>query len=225
MIKVKNVSKSFGGVQALHNVSFECKNGQILGLVGPNGSGKSTLLNIISGLLKLDDGSVKVSGGFSRTFQDSRLWESLSVIDHLTIPLKSGNPFVALGDFRVDYNKVDEILKRVGLLEHKQRKVQDLSYGQRKLLEIGRALSSNPINLLLDEPFAGLSLSMSQKLKEIIQEELQNDSAIIIVEHDISLIRKLCNEVVVLNAGEVLESGLADDIFHKPSVIEAYLGK
>jgi ABC-type branched-subunit amino acid transport system ATPase component len=225
MIIIDDIYKSFDGIRALNGVSFSCKDGTITGLVGPNGSGKSTLLNILSGLINADTGSLKLVGGFSRTFQDSQLWESLTVKDHLIMSAKPRNPFLAMLNFNTEDCEVDSILVDVGLLREKNKLVCDLSYGQRKMLEVGRALATKSKNYLFDEPFAGLSPEMSMRLKEIILREAQSGATIIVVEHDISLIKQICDEVIVLSAGQVLESGKAEDVFNRPTVIEAYLGK
>jgi len=225
MIEVKHVSKNFGGSAALSSVTFSCMEGTITGLVGPNGSGKSTLLDVMTGILSADEGVVHISGSSGRTFQDVRIWEHMTVAERILLALKSRNLFSALFDFSKHHGDLEVILDRVGLSDQADSEARHLSYGQRKLLEIGRAIATPSKNLFLDEPFAGLFPEMVERVKKIIRAEALAGKAIVLVEHDTAVIRDLCEAVLVLDAGRVIEIGEVDEVFSRASVIEAYLGK
>lgn len=219
-LEIKNVYKSFGGIKALHNVSLTAQAGNITGIIGPNGSGKSTLINILTGIIKADSGTFSVSNlekentdnKFARTFQDSRLWGHMTVLDTILIAHN-------------DKIKAVEIIKKVKLDHHIHTQARHLSYGQRKLLEIGRAIAAEPAVLLLDEPFAGLHPETIIHVKEILSEQKKKNTAIILIEHDMNIIRDLCDYVYVLDAGMNIAEGKANEVLENKEVIRAYLGK
>ncbi len=224
MITASHISKSFGGIHAVRDVSFSCGEGTILGLIGPNGSGKSTLLNILTKMISSYFGTITMNGDFGRAFQEVRLWEHMTVLEHMLLMTQSHGVLASLGEYSSVTSRARAVIERVGLSEFIEKEVRFLSYGQRKLLEIGRAIATGAPNLFLDEPFAGLFPEMVERVQNIIQEEKARGASIVLIEHDMSVIRKLCDKVVVLNAGEVLCEGGVEEVLSNPQVIQAYLG-
>lgn len=225
MIQVTKISKYFGGICALHEVSFHCASGTIMGLVGPNGSGKSTLIHVLTSMLTYDSGHVEIHGGFGRTFQDVRVWEQMTVLENVLLMTQEHHPVTSLFEFYPDETFARRIIERVGLVSHMHIQAKYLSYGQRKLLEIGRALALNASNLFFDEPFAGLFPEMIERVKAIVREEKARGVSIVLIEHDMSVIRELCDTIVVLDAGHIIASGNPEEVLADARVIEAYLGK
>ena len=225
MIRTENISKHFGGIHALRSVSITCHNGQVTALIGPNGSGKSTLVNVLTGLIAKDAGSVTFDGTVGRTFQDSRLWGHMTVYETLLMSIGTKTPLRSLFVFRENRARVEELLSRVGLLPYQNTQARHLSYGQRKLLEIARALGTNATTLLLDEPFAGLFPEMVQVVKDIIKTEKNLGKAIVLVEHDMSVIRELADYAYVLDGGELIAEGAVEVVLANDAVVTAYLGK
>jgi len=240
-ISTKNLVKKFNGVRALDDLDLEFKKGQITGLIGPNGSGKSTLVNILSGLFSPDSGAIVINGfkrkrinpldnpvySLTRTFQEVRLFNQMTVEDNLLVVLTERNVFSALFEKHTKYHleKTKEILDKLGLKEKAHELAANLSYGQRKLLEIGRALAMNAEIYLFDEPFAGLFPEMRKIVIKILQELKGNGKTIILIEHSMDLIRELSDEVIVLDSGTLLASGQPDKVLEEKKVIEAYLGE
>jgi branched-chain amino acid transport system ATP-binding protein len=225
MIYAKNISKNFGGIRALRSVSFSCERATVMGLIGPNGSGKSTLVNVLTKMLPLNTGLVTVDGGFSRTFQDVRVWENMTVLDNVILMTQAHGLFASIMEFHIDEVKARAAIKRVGLEQYTEVHAKHLSYGQRKLLEIARSLATGAPNLFLDEPFAGLFPEMVVRVKNIINEERKRGASIVLIEHDMSVIRELCNHVIVLDAGKVIAKGTVEEALNDKDVIEAYLGE
>lgn len=225
MIYAKNISKNFGGIRALKRVSFSCERATVLGLIGPNGSGKSTLVNVLTKMLPHDIGSINVEGGFSRTFQDVRVWENMTVLDNVLLMTQAHGLIASIMEFRADEVKARAAIAKVGLEKYTEFHAKHLSYGQRKLLEIARALATSAPNLFLDEPFAGLFPEMVERVKNIINEERIRGASIVLIEHDMSVIRELCDHVIVLDAGKVIAKGTVEEALNDKDVIEAYLGE
>ncbi len=209
----------------MKDVSFACDSGTITGLIGPNGSGKSTLVNVLTSMLVPDAGDIAIEGGFGRTFQDVRVWEHMSVLENVLVVTQAHGLFASLFEFRTNESKAREAIARVGLSEYADTHARHLSYGQRKLLEIARALATDAPNFFFDEPFAGLFPEMVEQVKHIIHEEKKKGASIVLIEHDMSVIRELCDRAIVLNAGEKIAEGDVDEVLNTPTVIEAYLGK
>lgn len=248
IIETKNLVKHFDGVHAVDHLSIAFEKGKITSVIGPNGSGKSTLINTLTGMLPMDGGAVfvgertkllkiepsEVSGyGMTRTFQDVRLFEQMSVLDNVLVVLTERAVAGALFEKHTDYHleKAESALKRVGLFEKRRELAANLSYGQRKLLEIARVLAmiESPAGdieiIFFDEPFAGLFPEMIKVVVSVMKELRDLGKSVVLVEHNMDLIRELSDHVFVLDAGRLLAEGLPESVLSKKEVIEAYLGK
>lgn len=241
-LTTKKLTKAFGGVRAVDNLSIQIETSKVTGIVGPNGSGKSTLVNVLTGIHRIDSGSVVIGGekeqeklkshhvmhfGLTRTFQNVRLFEQITVLDNILVALTRRDIFGALFERHEDFYeaKAREVLERVGLWSKRESFASELSYGQRKLLEIGRALATDADIILFDEPFAGLFPEMVKLVEDIIKELRAEDKTIVLIEHDMNIIRRLCDRVIVLDAGKLLADGEPNEVLCDSKVIEAYLGK
>lgn len=236
VLRVEDISKTFAGLHALSDVSLELSDRTILGLIGPNGSGKTTLLNVITGVLSPDHGRVLVDDtdstgwgpdrvahlGIARTFQVARTFAGLSVQENIETAVTTA----ALPGLDVD-QEVALLLERLGLMEWANSMASVLPYGIQRRLEIARALGIRPKFLLLDEPAAGLNDEESDKLLTVIT-DIRSDPdfgcAILIIDHDLRLIMRLCDSIHVLNEGKTIAEGTPKEIRSHPKVIESYLG-
>ena len=235
ILTVDKISKRFEGLQALSAISLQLTEGHILGLIGPNGSGKSTLINIISGVLKPSAGrvtidTVDVTGrqphaiarrGLARTFQTARLFASLSVRENIQLSL------MAASEENID-SKTEELMQRFGLNRWAAAEASTLAYGIQRRLEIARAVGVKPKFLLLDEPAAGLNEDESELLLQTISQlpaESNLGCGILIVEHNLGMIMRLCDRVHVLNEGQTIAEGPPEEVRKDTAVIEAYLGR
>ncbi len=241
ILETKNLIKSFGGVHAIDHLSINFQKGKITGLVGPNGSGKTTLINVLSGFFPHDSGTVFFSEtkrkkiqpkdnqvyNITRTFQQIRLFDKMSVFDNILVILTERDPFLALFERHNEYhlNRAIEILKKIDLYEKRNENAGSISYGQRKLLEIGRVLAMNTNIILFDEPFAGLFPEIIKKIEDIIKELREEGKTIILIEHNMSIIRTLCDHLIVLDAGKLLAEGNPEKVLSEKIVLEAYLGE
>lgn len=241
VLETKNLEKKFDGVKAVDNLSVKFKKGSVSAVIGPNGSGKTTLINVLSGLLEIDGGLVLIeesekfskikpheisSFGLTRTFQNIRLFEQMSVLDNILVVLTDRHVFSAIFETHQSFHlkKAEEALTRVGLWEKRDQLAVNLSYGQRKLLEIARALAMDAKIYLLDEPFAGLFPEMVKIISGIIKELKTQGKTIILIEHDMSLIRELSDYCFVMDSGKLLAKGKPEEVLNQKEVIEAYLG-
>jgi ABC-type branched-subunit amino acid transport system ATPase component len=241
-IDIKNFTKRFDGVTAVDNLSITLRGGKITGLVGPNGSGKTTLVNLLSGFLPLDNGALTLvngdivkkirpykvmSYGITRTFQDIRLFDQMTVLDNILVVLTKRDLHCAMREcHRQEHlEKAEQVLTRTGLWEKRDELAANLSYGQRKLLEISRAISMDARIYLFDEPFAGLFQGMVRTVMEILKELRDEGHIVVLIEHDMDLIRELADYAFVLDSGKLLSEGMPNEVLKDKEVIEAYLGK
>lgn len=251
LLSVSNVSLRFGGVTALNAVSFELLPGHILGLIGPNGAGKTSLINVIAGSYRADEGAIRLGGrdilklplyrraalGLVRTFQNLALFGGMSVHDnvmvgrHLRIREPVWTSLLPLPgrresrDERASVDIVDDLLAKFGLSEVREAEVGSLSYGYQKRVELARALASEPLVLLLDEPFAGMTATESRDLAKVILDLWEERNlTILMIEHNMGLIMDVADHVVVLDFGSVVAFGEPNDIKSNPEVIRAYVG-
>lgn len=249
LLKINNVTKDFGGLKALEDVSLDLTKGELLGLIGPNGAGKTTLFNIISGIYPLTSGEVFFEGkditslkshkrpylAIGRTFQNIKLFKDLTIVENVMLGRHSKMRINLLhAAFHLPLQKKEEeqtekkafeTLDFVGILHLANEKVSDLPYGQQRLVEIARALAMEPLLLLLDEPCAGLNSRETEDLRKKLLVIKDSGVTIMCVEHNMKLIMSISDRIVVLNHGVMIASGTPYEISKNPNVIEAYLGK
>jgi ABC-type branched-subunit amino acid transport system ATPase component len=239
-LTTKQLTKRFDGVRAVDGLSISIQQGAVTGLIGPNGSGKTTLINLLTGVLPFDDGLVLISGaelskvapfdvaayGVTRTFQAVRLFEQMSVLDNLLVVLTERNVFSALFERHKAHHlaQAEELLKSVGLWDKREENAENLSYGQRKLLEIARAVAMRAEVYFFDEPFAGLFPEMRKIVIDTIKRLKAAGKTVVLVEHDMDIIRELPDHVIVLDAGKLLAEGKPSEVLADKRVVEAYLG-
>lgn len=232
------LSKSFGGLRAVDQVTFSISQGEIVGLIGPNGAGKTTVFNLISGFIKSDSGQILWEGhdivgkkphqivniGISRTFQLVKPFSELSLFDNLRIACY-GPRFASkkFNESRVK-DEIYKIAEKTGLPKDLGQFASNLGQGDLRLLDMARALITQPNLLLLDEPFSGLSAIETQKLAKIVQEINRQGVTLLIIEHKLRELIKIINRIVVINFGVKLTEGTPGEIVNDPQVIEAYLG-
>ncbi len=224
---IKNYSKHFDGVYAVNGVSMEFAPGKITGIIGPNGSGKSTLINCLTDIVEKDSGHIEGEHSSSRTFQDSKLWLNTSIYDSLLVARQGNSLFRNLFTLTGKKNKqaVDKLLKEINMYSSRTKNCKELSYGQRKIVEIARAIIAvNRNALYLDEPFSGLSEEKISIVKNLIAKEIEAWKSVVIIEHDMDIIRELCDKVYVLDAGELIAEGTPEEVLSNKNVREAYLG-
>lgn len=235
LIRIEQVTKNFGEINALRSVSLNVPSGCILGLIGPNGAGKTTLLNTINGVYKPDGGHIYFEDrdlsdlevheiaqlGISRTFQIVRTFRRLSALENMFAA-----SIYSKHESRLDLQRGEDLLKFVGLLEKKDQYAYELSGGQQKLLEFARALMPDPKTILMDEPFAGVHPEIKGQLRDNIREMNKREKkTFIVVSHDMESIEDLCHRLVVLNIGAKLAEGETKEVLSSKDVIDAYLGE
>ena len=239
-LATSEISKSFGAVKAVDDLSLYIPRWGMTCVVGPNGSGKSTLVNLLSGTLPLDGGMVIIEGrglrvvrahetpvhGITRTFQDSRLFDQISVMDNIMVALTSRGVFASLFErMRPERReRARAILEGVGMWEKRDSLAMELSYGQRKLLEIGRAMAMDVRTYLFDEPFAGLFPQMLDRVKDVMKGMREEGRTIIFISHNMDIVRELTDHLIVLESGRLLAQGEVEEVLGSDEVIEAYLG-
>ena len=239
-LETHEISKHFGAVKAVDCLSIAIKRKGMTSIVGPNGSGKSTLMNLLSGTLPLDGGMVIIDGvgltvvnpydtpahGLTRTFQEVRLFDQISVWDNIMVVLTQRRLLPALMERAKPRHKqkARSILESVGMWEKRDSLAMDLSYGQRKLLEIGRAMALDVQIYLFDEPFAGLFPQMLEQVKGILKRMRDQGLTIVFVSHNMEIVRELSDHIFVLDSGTLLAEGEVEEVLGRPDVIEAYLG-
>jgi ABC-type branched-subunit amino acid transport system ATPase component len=246
ILKIKNLQKHFGGVMAIDGLSVSFEKARVTSVIGPNGSGKTTLVNVLSAMLNADGGIITISDGpdlrkcapftahfygITRTFQEVRLFEQMSVLDNVLIVLTERNVLSAIFEKHGAYHlkQAKEALETAGLWSKRTELATNLSYGQRKLLEVARVLAltaSGKSNIILfDEPFAGLFPQMVKTVANIIKELRKAGKTIVLIEHNMDLIRELSDHVIVMDAGKLLAEGEPEEVLSRKDVIEAYLGE
>ncbi|MBI4171034.1 MAG: ABC transporter ATP-binding protein [Candidatus Aenigmarchaeota archaeon] len=249
LLQAKKVSKRFDGITAVDSCSFDVKEGEILGLIGPNGSGKTTMFNVVTGVHDADSGAIVYKGeditgwptderarfGIGRTFQLIRLFPRLTVMDNMLIAQKYAHAEKFWSQlFRKKHVKEEELAKRkrsiellkmVNLHEKADDLTENLSYGQQKLLEIVRALAMEPELLLLDEPIAGVNPTMTKQILGLIKQLNESGMTIVMIEHNMNVMMRFCDRMVVLDYGKEIAMGKPAQIRKNKKVVEAYLGR
>jgi branched-chain amino acid transport system ATP-binding protein len=242
VLELKNLSKSFGGLQATKSVTLRIMAGDRKAIIGPNGAGKTTLFNLITGIYPVSSGHVLLFGqdvtkwpshrrtalGMARTFQVTSLFPGLTVLDNVLLAIEGLRPskFVMwrfLSSYKEVYDKAHHLLEQAGFLDRKDTEVRNLSHGEQRQLEIVLGLASDPKILLLDEPAAGLSTGESSEMAAFLM-KLDPNLAILLIEHDMDVVFDVADEISVLHFGEVLETGAPEAIKKSKRVQEIYLG-
>lgn len=249
VLSLNGVCKRFGGVVVADHITLELKAGEILGLIGPNGAGKTSLFNLISGVFPADSGSMMLEGkslsglalyararaGVARTWQHMRLFGSLSVLENLLVAptdypgeslwrLLTGGPSVRRAEQQAK-ERAMHILQRMKLSAMADANVNDITFGQQKLVGLARALMSQGPLLLLDEPMAGVEGAAYETMREIVREEAASGRAICVVEHNVSFIKDLCNSAVFMAQGKILERGDVATLLESKTLAELYFGQ
>ena len=254
ILNVKNLTKNFGGLCAVSNVSMTINEGELIGLIGPNGAGKTTLFNLLtgvyepsSGLIELmdQDKSIQIGGlkpykitnlGVARTFQNIRLFKSMTVLENVKVAMHKNIRYGTLAailrlptyykEEKWVEEKAEELLKEVGLYSLRNELATNLPYGKQRRLEIARALAIQPKILYLDEPAAGMNPQETKELTELIDHIREKYKLIVImIEHDMSLVMKICERIYVLNYGKMIANGTPEEIKQNEFVVKAYLGE
>lgn len=249
VLKVENLSISFGGLKAVQDVNLQVEKGKIVGLIGPNGAGKTTIFNLLTGVYLPTEGDITLAGksivgkktfqitkmGMARTFQNIRLFEDMTVLDNVKTAMNNQMDYSAVSGIfhlppywreeRLTNMQAYRFLKVLGLDDYADSLAKNLPYGQQRKLEIARALATNPRVLLLDEPAAGMNPTETQELLETIQIIRDKyDLSILLIEHDMNFVMGMCESIFVLDYGKIIASGTADEVRNDPKVIAAYLG-
>lgn len=248
ILKIENIGKNFAGLKALSDINIVVDSEEIFGIIGPNGAGKTTLFNVISGFTTPSNGKVYFKGkemtgksvtdyalsGMSRTFQNIRVFPKMTVIENLAVGMhKQGNLNLFSICFntkrfkeseRMIFDRCREILEFLDIAQFADDEAASLPYGTQRLVEIGRALASDPSLLLLDEPTAGMNEQETMELMNLIKKIHKDGPTIVVIEHNMRFMMNLCDRISVLNFGEMLMTGTPDEVQSNPKVVEAYLG-
>lgn len=249
MLRLSSISKHFGGLQVLQEVSLTVPERGIVGLIGPNGAGKTTVFNLITGLLIPSEGTIDFLGqrlngmasyqitrfGVARTFQNVRIFREMSVMENVLVAMGYQSNYSAASVLlpsphlrraqRREQEIARELLFKVGLADQADLLAGKLSYGAQRRMEIARALATGPKLLLLDEPAAGMNTVEKQQLMDEILKLHESRLSLLIIEHDMRFIMNLCKQIVVLNFGRLIAQGTPDEVRANPEVVAAYLGR
>ncbi|MEK6826828.1 MAG: ABC transporter ATP-binding protein [Nanoarchaeota archaeon] len=242
ILEIKNISKHFGGIKALDGTNIKIEKGKIIAIIGPNGSGKTTLFDVISNLVNKDEGEIYLDKeeisenedfeiakkGISRTFQNVRLFRNLTIKDHLEIALGDDDEKLLKSLFSKKEDndrRIKKILDLVGLNKNFDTLATDLSFGQRKLLDLAVAIAKPHSILMLDEPVAGINPQLRGSIKDILRKLNKEGETILVIEHDMNFVMDLADYVYVLDYGRVIAEGGPKEIQNTKKVLEAYLGE
>jgi branched-chain amino acid transport system ATP-binding protein len=244
LLQLTGVTKTFGGIHALSAVTSEVPEGKIIGIIGPNGAGKTTLFNVVTGAYRADAGEVRLNGipltgqppyqivrkGVARTFQNIRLFTSMTVWEHLLVaqphieswwhrllPIGWGDPAAK--------KRADEVMAFFGLSSLRDRPAKSLPYGLQRKVEMARAITARPKLLLLDEPVAGMNHDEAEEVRELLVRLRATGLTILLIEHDMNFVMRLCDYLYVLDFGALIAEGKPEEIRSNPVVLDAYLGK
>ena len=241
LLEVREISKAYGGVQAVDRCSFTVKEGSITGLIGPNGAGKTTAFDIISGIVTPDEGTVWFDGidvtgwmphrvtrrGVNRTFQITRTLGDLTVLENMVVgsPSEGWRGLIGSRILRVEEDRAMELLRFVGIDQLAAAPAESLSYGQKKLLEFASVLMTEPNLIMLDEPASGVNPALMERILDHIRQLNSSGITFLIVEHNMDVVMSVCSSIVVMAHGEVLSKGTPEAIREDDTVLDAYLGR
>jgi branched-chain amino acid transport system ATP-binding protein len=244
LLQLTGVTKTFGGIHALSAVTSEVPEGKIIGIIGPNGAGKTTLFNVVTGAYRADAGEVRLNGtaltgrppyqivrkGIARTFQNIRLFTSMTVWEHLLVAQPHSESWwrrllpIGWGD-PAAVKRAEEVMAFFGLSDLRDRPAKSLPYGLQRKVEMARAVTARPKLLLLDEPVAGMNHDEAEEVRELMLRLRATGLTILLIEHDMNFVMRLCDYLYVLDFGVLIAQGTPQEIRSNPVVLDAYLGK